>query len=223
MSDKKEKSLHANHRKRMRERFNKNGFSEYHSHEVLEQVLFEVIPRCNTNETGHLLINKFGSVENVLHASPKDLEKIDGVGPKSAEYLASLFDEGSEMIIKQFRTVANLSVYQVAFLADWYTSYKERCVGLIVCDSDKTFLNFAFLEDKDITKFSESELAEYQTSLCEEIVSTVKSGTYILVLKNIELERSFVYRLMDMTKSKGSIMLNAYKMENRKPVSLIFN
>ncbi|MBE6617749.1 MAG: hypothetical protein E7627_07435 [Ruminococcaceae bacterium] len=223
MSSPKDKNLHADHRKRMRVRFRKNGFSEYHSHEVLEQVLFEVIPRSNTNETGHLLINKFGSIDNVLNASPKKLEKIEGVGPKSAEYLASLFDRGSEIIKEQYRTVNNLSVYQVAFLADWFMSSKDRCIGMIICDADKTFVDFAFLDNKNVRGFSESDWTKYQASLCEEIVSTVGSGTYILVLKSIVFERSFLYRLVDMTKAEGSIMLNAYEMIKRKPVSLIFN
>lgn len=223
MSNPKDKNLHADHRKRMRVRFRKNGFSEYHSHEVLEQVLFEVIPRSNTNETGHLLVNKFGSIDNVLHASPKELEKIEGVGPKSAEYLASLFEQGSEIIKKQFRTVSNLSVHQVALLTDWFMSNRDHSIGLIVCDSEKTFVDFAFLDGEDVGVFSESDLTKYQVSLCEKIVLTVGTGTYILILKGIELERSFLYRLMDMTKAKGSIMLNAYEMEKRKPVSLIFN
>ena len=213
------KNIHANHRKRMRERFSKNGFTGYHPHEVMEQVLFEVIPRCNTNETGHRLINKFGSIENALHASAKELERIDGLGSKSAEYLSTLLDKGGDMIKEQFRTLDNLTVYQVALLADWFMMDKDSCIGLIVCDADKKFLDFTFIEaDVDASEPSDGVLR----NLCDEITSIVSSGTYILLFKNVKVERSWLYRLMDMTKKNGAIMLNSYRMVKRRPVSIIF-
>ena len=48
-----EKSIHSGHRQRMRERFSARGFLGYQPHEVLEQFLFDVIPRGDTNETAH--------------------------------------------------------------------------------------------------------------------------------------------------------------------------
>lgn len=72
-----EKSIHSGHRQRMRERFSGRGFLGYQPHEVLEQFLYDVIPRGDTNETAHLLLQKFGSLDGVLprHAKSFSLSK----------------------------------------------------------------------------------------------------------------------------------------------------
>ena len=47
-----------------------DGFAE---HEILEMLLFYVLPRRDTNALAHELINKFGSVKGVLSASEEEL------------------------------------------------------------------------------------------------------------------------------------------------------
>lgn len=200
----------------MRERFNKNGFTGYHSHEVLEQVLFEVIPRCNTNEAGHLLIKKFGSIENSLLASENEYKKIEGLGPKSAEYLASLIDIIGEMIKEQYREISDLTVYQVAFLADWFMKIDEPQIGVIICDEKRTFRDFDFISYTADT--TDNLIADFS----DQISTFVGRGAYILVIKNLDFDRSFIFRLMDITRRNGSLMQNAYALEKRKPVSIIY-
>lgn len=89
---KEEQNLHAGHRKRMRERFDKSGFSGFSEHEVLEFLLFSSLPRINTNDIAHKLIQKFGSLENVISADTKSLEQIDKVGEKSSYHLKSCYE-----------------------------------------------------------------------------------------------------------------------------------
>ncbi len=60
--------------------------------EVLEFLLFYAIPRGNTNETAHLLLRRFGSLRNVLEATPAELMQIPGIGEKAA-MLISLMPE----------------------------------------------------------------------------------------------------------------------------------
>ena len=72
--------IHAGHRKRMREKFARNGGAGFQKHEILEMVLYSSIPRGNTNEIAHALINKFGSFSGVLNAPYEELLKVKGVG-----------------------------------------------------------------------------------------------------------------------------------------------
>ena len=81
------KNIHEGHRQRLRKRFAENGFNCFHPHEILEFILFYSIPRANTNEIAHNLINHFGSIYNVLKASPEELNKFNGIGSKSAEFI----------------------------------------------------------------------------------------------------------------------------------------
>ena len=78
------KHCHENHRKRMYERADRNGFSGFADHELLEMLLFSCIPRCDTNPIAHALLNRFGSVKGVLDASVSQLCEVEGIGKKSA-------------------------------------------------------------------------------------------------------------------------------------------
>lgn len=81
--------LHDKHRERVRAKLLSNGFDGLEPHQLLEFMLFSAIPRGDTNELAHKLINKFGSFNNVLEASAKELMLVDGIGPASALHISS--------------------------------------------------------------------------------------------------------------------------------------
>lgn len=78
------KHEHGGHRRRMRERVQKSGLDGLADHEVLELLLYFGIPRGDTNQLAHRLLNSFGSLSQVLDAAPEDLQKVDGIGPSAA-------------------------------------------------------------------------------------------------------------------------------------------
>ncbi|MCL2176904.1 MAG: hypothetical protein FWB72_03005 [Firmicutes bacterium] len=82
--------LHYGRRDRLRERMLREGIDGFACHEVIEHMLYLVNPRVDTNPIGHRLIEMFGSVQNVLEASPEELMRINGVSAKSAQLLSSL-------------------------------------------------------------------------------------------------------------------------------------
>lgn len=83
-------NLHQGHRERLRQRFIQNGLKGMYEHELLEMILFYSIPRQNTNDHAHSLINHFGSLRAVLEASPEDLAKVKGIGKSSARFIHML-------------------------------------------------------------------------------------------------------------------------------------
>ena len=85
-----DKQLHHGHRDRMRERAALEGLDGFADHEVLELLLFAVIPRANTNPVAHRLLKRFGSLSAVLEADPKDLAGVDGIGAKGGMFLAQI-------------------------------------------------------------------------------------------------------------------------------------
>ena len=70
----------------MREKFLKNGRDAFSDHELLEMLLYNAIPRKNTNEIAHKLIDKFGSFSNVLDADIDDIMSC-GLSKNTAIYL----------------------------------------------------------------------------------------------------------------------------------------
>lgn len=77
--------MHEGHRQRMYEKLkNDDGLLD---HELLEILLFNALPRKNTNELAHMLIKTFGSLSGVLNADVNQLTQVSGVGENTALYL----------------------------------------------------------------------------------------------------------------------------------------
>jgi len=81
------KNIHSGHRKRIRKRFAETELDGFSPHETLELLLFYVIPRANTNEIAHNLIQKFKTVYKVFQADVDELTEIPGISKKSAEFI----------------------------------------------------------------------------------------------------------------------------------------
>lgn len=94
---------HDGHRDRMRERILSNGISSLQSHEILEFLLYAFIPRKNTNDIAHALIDKFGSLSNVLNARFDALLEVDGMTKNAAVFLSSL-SEVFRVYLKEVNT-----------------------------------------------------------------------------------------------------------------------
>ena len=80
--------MHEDHRQRLRELFRSAGLDSLQPHNVLELLLFYAIPRRDTNEIAHRLLDHFGTLVNVLDAAPEELCKVEGVGEASATLIS---------------------------------------------------------------------------------------------------------------------------------------
>ncbi len=77
--------MHEGHRSRMYDKL-KSGAPLY-DHELLEILLFNAIPRKNTNPLAHSLIQTFGSLGGVFEADVDKLMSVEGVGESTALYI----------------------------------------------------------------------------------------------------------------------------------------
>ena len=94
-------SIHDGHRKRMRTRFREEGLDHFKEHEVLELLLYYTIPRKDTNPIAHELINRFGSLAQVLEARPEELAKVDGMGDGAATFLSLITSVGRYYLVNR--------------------------------------------------------------------------------------------------------------------------
>lgn len=108
---------HDGHRERLRERYQKEGFSGFAPHEVLELLLTYAIPRVNTNPVAHRLLQRFGTFSAVLEAPRSELEKVDGMGPKSALMLSMMlpllrmYEQERALPRRRMNTYAEIAAY----------------------------------------------------------------------------------------------------------------
>lgn len=79
---------HLDHRKRMKDRFRKEGLDNFEERYVLELLLFYCVPRKDTKDLAIRLLDHFGSIVQVLDATPEELERVPGVGEGISTFLA---------------------------------------------------------------------------------------------------------------------------------------
>ena len=84
--------MHDGHREKLRHRFAEGGGSQFTDCELLELLLFYAIPRRDTNELAHRLLEQYGSLNGVLNAPAAALRQVEGVG-ESAAVLVKLAPE----------------------------------------------------------------------------------------------------------------------------------
>ena len=77
-------NIHKGHRERVRTEFKRFGLEHFSDHMVLEMLLFYAIPQKDTNELGHRLMNRFGSLSSVFDAPLELLTEVEGITENSA-------------------------------------------------------------------------------------------------------------------------------------------
>lgn len=80
-------NLHKGHRERLKSRFAEHGLEPFSDVEALEILLFYALPRCNTNEIAHRLLERFGSYRAVMEADATELATVKGVGESAAQLI----------------------------------------------------------------------------------------------------------------------------------------
>ena len=84
--------MHDGHREKLRHRFAEGGGQQFTDCELLELLLFYAIPRRDTNDLAHRLLEQYGSLSGVLSAPAADLQQVEGIG-ESAAVLVKLAPE----------------------------------------------------------------------------------------------------------------------------------
>ena len=69
-------NTHGGHRERLKNRFLEHGLDNFNDLNALELLLFYAIPRQDTNEIAHRLLDRFGSFAAVMEATPEELREI---------------------------------------------------------------------------------------------------------------------------------------------------
>lgn len=128
--------MHEGHRKRMLQRLeHAEGLQD---HELLEILLFNAIPRRNTNPLAHELLTSFPSMGELFRADYAELLNVDGVGPETAAYLRCI---GLLMERIRNRRETPPAVFSAGsfskYLLDRFSSLKEEAIEIFCMDAQE--------------------------------------------------------------------------------------
>ena len=90
--DEKIKNSREGHRKRLQERYLNGGYKALADYEIVEFLLFLVIPRKDTKALAKELLERFSSINGIFEANLEELRSIKGLGDVSSTYIKFLGD-----------------------------------------------------------------------------------------------------------------------------------
>lgn len=130
-------SIHEGHRQRLRQRFLSEGLDNFEQIQVLELLLFYCIPRKDTNEIAHALLERFGTVAQVMEAPVEELKKVPGVGETAAGFLALINAFGRYYQVNRTSNVEILSDIDKCgmYLVPKFTGRRNETVFLLCLDA----------------------------------------------------------------------------------------
>ena len=134
-----EARVHEGHRGRMRAKLAEHGGRIFDTYELLEMLLYYVIPYKDTNPISKRLLAEFGSLEGVLSASKEELVRVSGIGERCAELIS---------IIGRAPEICELSANMMPdSLFDDYTRAGSFFVDYFAEERD-SYIAVMFLDDR---------------------------------------------------------------------------
>jgi DNA repair protein RadC len=94
-------NLNLGHRNRLKTRFLNSPRRTLQDYEILEMILFLIIPRRDTKPLAKLLLHKFGTLAGVVFADDSALKTIDGIGNSIVFLIKLLADFFSRICVPQ--------------------------------------------------------------------------------------------------------------------------
>lgn len=168
------------HRERLRERFEKGGFTGFHDYEVLEMLLTFIFRQGDVKPLAKELIKTFGSFSKVLDASVIELENVKGMGKASALSLHA-FRETMAYYFQNHVTVDKEQITKMSALVEMLRAsigHKENEILFAV------FLNAKneVLATKELGEGTVSQASAFPRKIVEEALK--QKATSIILAHN---------------------------------------
>jgi DNA repair protein RadC len=134
-----EKPHYLGHRDRLRQRFAAAGPDALPDYELLELLLFRLIPRADTKPVAKALLTRFGTLAEVLGAPVARLEEVRGIGPAVALEL--------KVVAATAQRAARSEIKGREILASW-TQVLGYCRSVMAFEEREQF-RILFLDKKN--------------------------------------------------------------------------
>ena len=130
-------SIHDGHRQRLKNRFLNEGLDHFEELQVLELLLFYAIPRQDTNPIAHALLERFGSLAQVMEAPVEELKKVPGMGDSAATFLSLVTAACRYYLVNRGHSHVVLSTVEQCgnYLLPFFCGRRNETVYLLCLDA----------------------------------------------------------------------------------------
>ena len=150
----KNSNVHDGHRDRLRTRLLANGIDDsVPDHEIIEYLLTLTIPRHDTNDIAHRLVNTFGSFAGVLDADIDDLIKRGKVTRNTAVMFKMLMPIARAYTARSTRGKTSFSeVKDIApYIHSLYAGYDKEVISLLLLSESGQVIRMETLAQGDVS------------------------------------------------------------------------
>ena len=142
--------IHKGHRERMRRKLEAHGARTFDSYELLEMLLYHVIPYKDTNPVSKNLLARFGSLDGVFHAEREELLAVEGIGTAAADLIISVgeFINGDDNVTE---SASPLDDYTAVgeFFVHHFEGVKTPTVAMLLLSNNMNFIGIKNLYELD--------------------------------------------------------------------------
>lgn len=152
-----DKDIHKGHRSRMRSKLESYGPRIFDTYELLEMLLYYVIPYKDTNPIAKRLLSAFGSLDGVFNAPVSELVKIDGIGERCAEFISltgRVVSEDSSLVFRRKVRVFDNYNDTGRFLVSYFEE-NDASACMMMLDGGMRLIGIEKIQAKD---FSSAEI-----------------------------------------------------------------
>ncbi len=171
-----DKNIHDGHRSRMRAKFLGYGADIFDTYELLEMLLYNVIPYKDTNPIAKRLLFAFNGIDGVFRANKEELMQVDGIGARTAEYLikAGMLSELIETEPTVRKTPFDNYGKIGMFFSDYFKSIDQYKISLLLLDNNMLPISVTDLFNTDF---------KYGTVLpCKFLTEAIRESASVAVI-----------------------------------------
>lgn len=196
------------HRERLRSRFREHGEAALADYEILELLLFRLIPRRDTKPIAKALLDRFGTLSGVLGAPSALLQEVKGIGEAVALDLKLVATVSQRMLKSELR---NKQV-----LGSW-TSVINYCHAAMAHESREQF-RILFLDKRNVLIADEVQgrgTVDHTPVYPREVVKRALelSATALILVHN--------HPSGDPTPSRADIEMTKTIVETARPLGIV--
>lgn len=172
---------HDGHRERLKRRFLEHGLENFNDVNALELFLFYAIPRQDTNELAHRLLDRFGSLASVLEATEEELRQVKGIGENAVTLLKLIpqMDRRYQMSKTSDQKRVRSSEEAGRILVPRYRYAREEIVYLLCLDSRSMLISCEEIGRGTLGEASISVRTIVETALKRNAAAVILSHNHV--------------------------------------------
>lgn len=135
----------------MRSKLASHGADIFDTYELLEMLLYSVIPFKDTNPIAKRLLYAFGSLDGVFSASKEELMTVSGVGERVSDFIKSVAEIPEMLSCEKAQKSIDFSDYVTAgrYFVDYFHGLFEYRITAVLLDNNMLPIKVVDLYDID--------------------------------------------------------------------------